>query len=271
MEKINSLNRKIHLQIGWFPIVIPSFSGRVWNLHENCSEAFNIQPPDCIGFFWDSNPIRKERSSEWIGINPGCLGHTQRFLGSTWRIIPLSAWLVSTIYQPFRPFGRGTTLLRGLTNHGYSPLTSPGMILQVGSSKTHPSVLQVILITCWSSIGTLRHGHAWQLCNFLLRNKKMPRRSMGLVYLATFTGKTKQNIHVAKYTSPMDDMEYVFPQSWRNIFFSGKQKNIPPNKGSFRTHLPNPSWDGILVTDVLVSHTIRSPEKTVTQKLKKYT
>ena len=22
-------------------------------------------------------------------------------------------------YQPFRPFGRGTTLLRGLTNHGY--------------------------------------------------------------------------------------------------------------------------------------------------------
>ena len=26
---------------------------------------------------------------------------------------------------------RGTTLLRGLTNHGYEPLTSPGMILQV--------------------------------------------------------------------------------------------------------------------------------------------
>ena len=29
-----------------------------------------------------------------------------------------------------RPFGRGTTL-RGHNNHGYQPLTSPGMILQV--------------------------------------------------------------------------------------------------------------------------------------------
>ncbi len=38
---------------------------------------------------------------------------------STWRIIPLSKWLVTTIYKPFRPFVRGTTLLRGLTNHGY--------------------------------------------------------------------------------------------------------------------------------------------------------
>ena len=28
-------------------------------------------------------------------------------------------WLVTPIYKPFRPFGRGTTLFRGLTNHGY--------------------------------------------------------------------------------------------------------------------------------------------------------
>ena len=50
----------------------------------------------------------------------------------TWRIIPVSTWLVTPIYKAFRPFGRGATLLRGLTNHGYQPLTSPGMILQVG-------------------------------------------------------------------------------------------------------------------------------------------
>ena len=37
----------------------------------------------------------------------------------TWRIIPVSKWLVTPIYKPFRPFGSGTTLLRGLTNHGY--------------------------------------------------------------------------------------------------------------------------------------------------------
>ena len=35
--------------------------------------------------------------------------------GVTWRIIPISKWLVTRIYQPFRPFGRGTTLFRGLT------------------------------------------------------------------------------------------------------------------------------------------------------------
>ena len=28
-------------------------------------------------------------------------------------------WLVTPIYKPFRPFGMGTTLLRGLINHGY--------------------------------------------------------------------------------------------------------------------------------------------------------
>ena len=36
----------------------------------------------------------------------------------TWRIIPVSKWLVTTIYKPFRPFIRGITPVRGLTNHG---------------------------------------------------------------------------------------------------------------------------------------------------------
>ena len=39
--------------------------------------------------------------------------------GGTWRIIPLSKSLMTTIDKPFSPFGRGITLLRGLTNHGY--------------------------------------------------------------------------------------------------------------------------------------------------------
>ena len=39
--------------------------------------------------------------------------------GSTWRIIPVRKWLVTPVYKPIRPFGRGITLLRGLTNHGY--------------------------------------------------------------------------------------------------------------------------------------------------------
>ena len=32
---------------------------------------------------------------------------------STWRIIPLSKWLATPIYKPFRPFIRGITLFRG--------------------------------------------------------------------------------------------------------------------------------------------------------------
>ena len=37
----------------------------------------------------------------------------------TWRLVPVSKWLVTTIYKPFGPFGRGTNLHRGLNNHGY--------------------------------------------------------------------------------------------------------------------------------------------------------
>ena len=39
--------------------------------------------------------------------------------GATRRIIPFSKWLVTSMYNPFRPFGMGITLLRGLTIHGY--------------------------------------------------------------------------------------------------------------------------------------------------------
>ena len=52
---------------------------------------------------------------------------------TAWRIIPVSKWLVTPIYKPScRPIWKGNVaILRGLTNHGYPPLASPGMILQV--------------------------------------------------------------------------------------------------------------------------------------------
>ena len=49
----------------------------------------------------------------------------------TWRIIPVSKWLVTPIYKPFGPFGRGTTLLRGLTITMVINHLLTGMILQV--------------------------------------------------------------------------------------------------------------------------------------------
>ena len=44
------------------------------------------------------------------------------YVAVTWRIIPVSKWLVTPIYKPFRPFIRGITPVRGLritmvTNH----------------------------------------------------------------------------------------------------------------------------------------------------------
>jgi len=43
---------------------------------------------------------------------------------STWRIIPFSKWLVTLIYKPFRPFGRGITPFRGLTKWDDPPSTT---------------------------------------------------------------------------------------------------------------------------------------------------
>ena len=48
-----------------------------------------------------------------------------------WRIIPVSKWLVTPIYKPFRPFVRGITLLRGLTITMVINYLLTGMILQV--------------------------------------------------------------------------------------------------------------------------------------------
>ena len=53
------------------------------------------------------------------------------FIGSAWRIIPVSKWLVTTIYKPFRPFVRGTTLPGGLTITMVINHLLTGMILQV--------------------------------------------------------------------------------------------------------------------------------------------
>ena len=38
-------------------------------------------------------------------------------LSTAWRAIPVSQYLVTTIYKPFRPFGRGTTPSEGTYDH----------------------------------------------------------------------------------------------------------------------------------------------------------
>ena len=49
-------------------------------------------------------------------------------------------------------------------------------------------------------------------CAILLRNKNAQKIHGTGIFSYIYPGKTK-TIHVAKYTSPMDGMGYVFPQS----------------------------------------------------------
>ena len=53
---------------------------------------------------------------------------------------------VSPIYKPFSPFGRGLTLLRGLTNHGYYPFTKwddPPYVVQFCPSSSKEAASEV--------------------------------------------------------------------------------------------------------------------------------
>ena len=53
----------------------------------------------------------------------------------TWRIIPVSKWLATSIYNPWMAIWMGNNPTQGTyDHHGYSSLTSPGMILQVGKA-----------------------------------------------------------------------------------------------------------------------------------------
>ena len=66
-------------------------------------EIYVLQTIDVLTF-WDILPW------EWKGNLPNAIP-------PTWRIIPVSKWLVTPVYKPFRPFARGTTLLIIVINH----------------------------------------------------------------------------------------------------------------------------------------------------------
>ena len=56
---------------------------------------------------------------------------------STWRIIPVSRWLITTIYKPFRPFIRGITRSLG-------DLRSPWLLTSYKSWDDPPSTNQIV-------------------------------------------------------------------------------------------------------------------------------
>ena len=93
----------------WFTIPLGRNSGCLTlSNHWVVSSQLRRVPP---------KPERVHRSIQ----NNGYIYLSEFFWGDnhTWRIIPASNKSVTPIYKQFRPLGRGTTLLRGLTNHGY--------------------------------------------------------------------------------------------------------------------------------------------------------
>ena len=151
------------------------------------------------------SPQKKGRQ---IGLaymeNPGVLnGMYIRFVSfanrTTWRIIPVSKWFVTPIYKPFGPFGRGITLLRALTNHGYSPLTNWD---DPPSISPHP-IFDHTVTTCQQVIYTCVKGKP--LISGLYRlvlsviNYKWTRMNCQFhifVILAIWPGSTGQPLHV---------------------------------------------------------------------------
>ena len=105
--------------------------------------------------------------------NPGCLEIEPRH--PTWRIIPVRKWLVTPVYKPFTAFGRGITLLRGLTITMVIGHLLTGMILQVkllrfqvGTSGIRAHLGLQIPLNCAVRVGcnalTWREGE-WTIFN----------------------------------------------------------------------------------------------------------
>ena len=72
--------------------------------------------PCWASLFFESR--RDELSQFFVGEKQKNLGGLGSW-SSSWRIIPVSKSIVTPIYKPFRPFGRGIPSVRGLTIHGY--------------------------------------------------------------------------------------------------------------------------------------------------------
>ena len=85
-----------------------------WSVHPYLAKIFNLMS---IFFRWVGPPPTRVLKWEFLIRTGSTLCPTPT--GPTWRIIPVSKRSVTPIYKPLRPFGRGITPVRGLTNHGY--------------------------------------------------------------------------------------------------------------------------------------------------------
>ena len=80
----------------------------------------------------------------------------------TWRIIPVSKWLVTPIYKPFRQFGRGITPFRGLT---ITMVINYLQVLGWSSKRCPPFVASPVVFVCSKRANSQSNGDArWRQC-----------------------------------------------------------------------------------------------------------
>ena len=138
----------------WFPFIVPIFSSRKLKVHypeTNSQSPWKMMlgrlffPFGAKAYFQGLSSVsfregiprkstcpskRDHLKGQESSSNHWFWGGYVSFLGSTWRIIPVSKWLITTMYRPFKPFGRGPTpqVLGTYDHHGYFPRILSGMI-----------------------------------------------------------------------------------------------------------------------------------------------
>ena len=121
-----SLSLSLYLQITRRIIVIYMIVCVIYLFPKNPDLSRKI-----VGLMVETSQSPDHRIQGYLRCNPFPDGRAWIL---TWRIPPLSKWLVTPIYRPFGPFIRGTTLLRGLTITMVTNHLLTG-ILQVGICK----------------------------------------------------------------------------------------------------------------------------------------
>ena len=88
--------------------------------HWVCAPLYDLdeiqQRQEAVEFFLHHEELAQQLRTS---LKPGEAEGKGESLEGAWRIIPVSKWLVTPIYKPFRPFIRGIAPFKGLTNHGY--------------------------------------------------------------------------------------------------------------------------------------------------------
>ena len=110
---------------------------------------------------------------------------------STWRIIPGSKWLVTPIQKPWQgDLEGGTTLRKGLTNHGYQPPILIGMILQV-----RHQAINLLFGPSTGKLGPTPHPHPQGRCALQIGGFKSIFLSQWyVIFVQRFFGAVKNEL-----------------------------------------------------------------------------